>query len=221
MELMEVGVEWVLYLLIVLSILMVAIAIERAVILVKRRGRLSRLRLLVQQLLEGDSDAEELIHQDGSVPAFIAGTLLQRGDMSPEALQEMADGLMIEQRARLEKRLDFFATAGSNAPFIGLFGTVLGIVKAFADLAEADVTGPQVVMAGISEALVATAVGIGVAIPCLVLFNVFKGRVRDTMRDAEVLIKMVMAHRVERTVASLMLKAEPETLGLAGTEGGD
>lgn len=221
MELMEVGVDWVLYLLIALSIVMVALAIERAIILVKRKGRLSQLQRLVQQLLEGDSNAEELIREDSSVTALIAWGLLRHREMSPEALQEIADGLMIEQRARLEKRLGYFATLGSNAPFIGLFGTVLGIVKAFADLAQADVTGPQVVMAGISEALVATAVGIGVAIPCLVLFNVFKGRVRDTMRDAEVLVKMIMAHRMECAVTSLMQKTEPETSGPSRPKGGN
>jgi biopolymer transport protein ExbB len=69
-------------------------------------------------------------------------------------------------------------TLGNNAPFIGLFGTVLGIIKAFSDLAENTQGGADVVMAGISEALVATAVGLIVAIPAVIAFNYFNRRVR-------------------------------------------
>jgi len=203
---MQVGVEWVLYLLFLLSVLMVGFAIERAWVLFRRRGRLSRLRDLADDAIRGDDAALTALKEDGTAPAEILAEVITRRGMSPEALQEVTDGLMTEQRALLERRLDFFATVGSSAPFIGLFGTVLGIVKAFADLSVAETTGPQVVMGGISEALVATAVGLGVAIPAVVLFNVFKGRVRDTLRDAEILLKRVMAHRVDDAVASMMTR---------------
>ena len=204
MTLMQVGVEWVLYLLILLSVLMVGFAIERAWLMVRRRGNLSRLRKLAEGALRGDETALNALRSDGSAPAEILCSVMEHKGMAPEALQEMMDGLIIEQRSLLERRLDFFATVGSSAPFIGLFGTVLGIVKAFADLSVAESTGPQVVMAGISEALVATAVGLGVAIPSVVLFNVFKGRVRDTMRDAEVLLKIVMARWVDDAVSVMV-----------------
>jgi len=203
---MQVGVEWVLYLLFLLSVLMVGFAIERAWVLFRRRGRLSRLRDLADDAIRGDDAALTALKEDGTAPAEILAEVITRRGMSPEALQEVTDGLMTEQRALLARRLDFFATVGSSAPFIGLFGTVLGIVKAFADLSVAETTGPQVVMGGISEALVATAVGLGVAIPAVVLFNVFKGRVRDTLRDAEILLKRVMAHRVDDAVASMMTR---------------
>jgi biopolymer transport protein ExbB len=68
-------------------------------------------------------------------------------------------------------------TLGNNAPFIGLFGTVLGIIRAFADLAVANKAGTNTagtVMAGISEALVATAVGLFVAIPAVLAYNIFQ-----------------------------------------------
>jgi biopolymer transport protein ExbB len=77
-----------------------------------------------------------------------------------------------------ERFLIVLGTLGNNAPFIGLFGTVLGIIKAFSDLAENTQGGADVVMAGISEALVATAVGLLVAIPAVVAFNYFNRRVR-------------------------------------------
>ena len=72
-------------------------------------------------------------------------------------------------------------STGSNAPFIGLFGTVLGIIKAFADLANATDEAASSVMAGISEALVATAIGLLVAIPAVVLYNYFKQRIKNNM----------------------------------------
>jgi biopolymer transport protein TolQ len=82
---------------------------------------------------------------------------------------------------KLESMVPFLATTGSAAPFIGLFGTVLGIIKAFHDLAGSQSGGPSVVMAGISEALVATAVGLMVAIPAVAAFNYFNRRVRAFM----------------------------------------
>jgi biopolymer transport protein ExbB len=87
----------------------------------------------------------------------------------------------------------FLGTLGNNAPFIGLFGTVLGIIKAFHDLAGGQAGGPSVVMAGISEALVATAVGLIVAIPAVVAFNIFSRRVRVRMSQAEWMAHLAVA----------------------------
>jgi len=76
-------------------------------------------------------------------------------------------------RVEMERNLGVLGTLGNNAPFIGLFGTVLGIIKAFADLSRNQAGGAGAVMSGISEALVATAVGLAVAIPAVVAFNAF------------------------------------------------
>jgi biopolymer transport protein ExbB len=77
-------------------------------------------------------------------------------------------------------------TLGNNAPFIGLFGTVLGVIKAFHDLAQSG-AGPEVVMSGLSEALVATAVGLLVALPCVFAFNNLQKRIKDLMGEMEAL----------------------------------
>jgi biopolymer transport protein TolQ len=74
---------------------------------------------------------------------------------------------------RLEKRLPFLATLGSAAPFIGLFGTVWGIMRSFAAIAAANNTNLAVVAPGIAEALFATAMGLAVAIPAVVAYNHF------------------------------------------------
>lgn len=90
-------------------------------------------------------------------------------------------------RLLLEKRLGILATFGNNAPFIGLFGTVLGVIDAFHTLGLGAGFGVEAVMGGISEALVATAAGLFVAIPSVIAYNYFVRRIRALllMREAE------------------------------------
>ncbi len=83
-----------------------------------------------------------------------------------------------EELAQLEKHLGFLATTGSTAPFVGLFGTVWGIMGAFQKIATSNMASLAVVAPGISEALVATAIGLAVAIPATVFYNHYLGRVR-------------------------------------------
>lgn len=161
------GSGWVLWLLIGLSVASLSVMIERS-------WYLGRHRLDPQQLLE---DMRALLRSDSAVrPGAGAGV---------DALSGAMEGAKARERMRLERNLAYLATLGSNAPFIGLFGTVLGIIKAFHDLAGNQGGGPSVVMAGISEALVATAVGLFVAIPAVVAFNTFTRLVRARMADVD------------------------------------
>lgn len=87
--------------------------------------------------------------------------------------------------ALLEKGLPVLGTVGSVAPFVGLFGTVMGVMRAFRDLAGASNAGPGVVAVGIAEALVGTAAGLFVAIPAVLAYNYFTtraNRFQDEMR---------------------------------------
>ena len=93
--------------------------------------------------------------------------------------------------------LSFLGTLGSNAPFVGLFGTVLGIIKAFHDLGAVNVKGAavqQTVMAGISEALVATAVGLAVAIPAVVAYNGFQRWLKNMTARTNALGHALVGH---------------------------
>jgi biopolymer transport protein ExbB len=102
-------------------------------------------------------------------------------------------GAKARERLRLERNLAFLGTLGNNAPFIGLFGTVLGIIKAFHDLAGNQAGGITVVMSGISEALVSTAIGLLVAIPAVIAFNFFNRRVRTVIANVDSLAHVVLA----------------------------
>ena len=97
------------------------------------------------------------------------------------------------ERQHLERRLLILGTLGNNAPFIGLFGTVLGVIKAFHDLAQSASAGPEVVMQGLSEALIATAVGLLVAIPSVIAYNYFQKRVNDLLGQTDALVHLLMA----------------------------
>jgi biopolymer transport protein ExbB len=158
------GAGWVLWLLIALSVISLAISLER--LWYFRTHRVQKATLL--------ADMQALLRERASIDR--EGLAPPRADVAAAA-----EGAKAREKLRLERNLAFLATLGSNAPFVGLFGTVLGIIKAFHDLAGSQAGGPSVVMAGISEALVATAVGLMVAIPAVAAYNYFNRRVRAFM----------------------------------------
>ena len=114
------------------------------------------------------------------------------------AVEERLAAARIDGRYRLERRLWVLGTLGNNAPFVGLFGTVLGVIRAFADLAGNAGAGPEVVMAGLSEALVATAVGLLVAIPAVMAYNYFLKRAGEYLAETDALSRLLMAALKEK-----------------------
>ncbi len=191
------GAEWVLYLLLVLSVASVAVMLERAFAFRRTASRAAGRRLAdeVAALLAGGQadDARKRLAGEAHVAAAVGraglGTL-RNADAAAEAMT----GARARALATLEHNLSILGTLGSNAPFIGLFGTVLGIIKAFHDLSLNQSGGAQTVMRGISEALVATAVGLVVAIPAVMAFNYFQRRARAAMTSADELAHTVLAH---------------------------
>lgn len=189
------GSEWVLWLLIVLSVVSVAVMVERAISLAARPLELDGLsRRLLDMLGRCDYDAARRALGEPRSPEVRVGLAgieeLSRGRQA--ALEAMASARSRE-RLLMEKNLGILGTLGNNAPFIGLFGTVLGIIKAFADLAKHQGGGAAVVMAGISEALVATAVGLLVAIPAVVAFNVFQAKVRKAIGRVDAVAHLILS----------------------------
>ena len=111
-----------------------------------------------------------------------------------KGLEEAFNSYALTERPELERFLSFLATVGSNAPYIGLLGTVLGIMKAFNDLASSAEAGQQTVMAGISLALVATAAGLFVAIPAVISYNYFQRQVRGVLQGLEAVKEICLAY---------------------------
>ena len=182
------GSEWVLWLLVGLSVLCMAAAISRI------------LRSFVDRDREGALDqALSAFANDGDAARFQARLSTIRGpearvlsagleaaeERGAESASEVLAAALANERSQLDRGLPILATTGSNAPFIGLFGTVLGIIRAFHDLSLDDASAAASVMAGISEALVATAIGLLVAIPAVVMFNLFQRNNQLTLRRIE------------------------------------
>jgi biopolymer transport protein ExbB len=189
------GSEWVLWLLILLSIISVAVMVERGLALPRRLPDLDELAArLLETLGKGDIPAARRAIGTPRTPEARVGLVgLSEIGRGREAAAEAMASVKSRERLTLEKRLGILGTLGNNAPFIGLFGTVLGIIRSFADLAQNQGGGATVVMRGISEALVATAVGLMVAIPAVVAYNVFQGRVRRTMGRIDTMAHLILS----------------------------
>lgn len=133
-----------------------------------------------------------------SHPGLHAGVLTTaaqfKGEGHAESVDRAVRAYLMTERARYEKGLAILATLGANAPFIGLFGTVLGIVRAFAALGDNSGAASSV-MSGISLALIATAAGLFVAIPAVVAFNTFSNRWKSLVTECEVLKDLLVAHQ--------------------------
>lgn len=187
------GAEWVLWLLVALSVMSVYVMLERWLFFRSVSTADGALRRpLLQDLAVGDLEsAGRRVKGSAGSAGRMVSEMLTYADRAPDAVEAAVAGVRAEEKIRLERNLSFLGTLGANAPFIGLFGTVLGIIRAFEDLAEAGLKpgGDQsaAVMAGISEALVATAVGLLVAIPAVVAYNVFQRRVKRMLAHADAL----------------------------------
>ncbi len=141
-----------------------------------RRGILEARWQEVVSFLSKRKGSVALIFREG-----VQRRTLARGDM-----EEYLANLISGENIRLERYLNILGTLGSMTPFIGLLGTVIGIIRAFHDLAAASGAGPSVVASGIAEALVATAGGLIVAIPALMFFNYFASRVKVMNSEMEI-----------------------------------
>jgi biopolymer transport protein TolQ len=194
------GADAILYLMIFLSICSVAVIIERFFYL---RSMLSTSKKMAERAREALRANDLKILDDMSrnhealEGRMLATALRYQGAKGSSGLVEVMDGFLLMERPALEKNLGFLNTLGNNAPFIGLLGTVLGVVKAFADLAGSQ-GNPSVVMAGISEALVATAIGLFVAIPAVAAYNYFIKQVRLIMNSAESIKQLCIAYATQK-----------------------
>ena len=171
------GAGWVLWLLLVLSVLSVAVMVERALYFGRRRMSATFPELL-KRCQGGDLAGAAAIATSDSMEAEVVRAAASVASGGQEAVEKAVQSTIDRRRLEYEQWLFVLGTLGNNAPFIGLFGTVLGIIRAFADLAAVNRGGGAntagTVMAGISEALVATAVGLFVAIPAVLAFNIFQ-----------------------------------------------
>jgi biopolymer transport protein ExbB/TolQ len=190
------GSAWVLYLLIGLSVVSLSVMAERGVYFLRLRDDVDRLRQVVVNALlaRKDSEAVSLLAKSPSIEARVVAAGLKFREGGARAVADAIDGELDRRRPSLEAGLGILGTLGNNAPFVGLLGTVLGVVSAFHNLADTQNKAAMGhVMAAIAEALVATGVGLFVALPAVVSYNAIQKKVADIETSVASFRKLVTA----------------------------
>lgn len=205
--------RWISQLVPAMKILELALFVVLAVLLVAVPAIFAR-RMLALRRVAGDAahwvgvlskgirrgeDLPEAKLADGgrNLPERLAGFALSHTHLCPDALERLLEAREIEDKRELERGLSFLGTVGSNAPFVGLTGTVLGILSAFQAMAASGAGGGTAVMASIAGALVATAAGLFVAIPAVVFHNILQGRVDWILEESRQLRTILVARSLQ------------------------
>ena len=193
------GSEWVMWLLLLLSIISVAFIIDRLRVLRNQERIGARLwtdkidAFLAPGANKGGFDASDVAVNYPCLEGRLVDLIKSKNE-DRESMELLVRSFIGREKLVLEKNLAFLGTVGSNAPFIGLFGTVLGIIKAFHDLGSSMASGgAQSVSVGLSEALIATAVGLFVAIPAVIFFNYFQRKIKMITGRAESLANFMIS----------------------------
>lgn len=187
------GTGWVLWLLIGLSVVGFGIMLERVLFFLLTRQNSETLKLLIERAFtdQGLLQVRRKLDEMASIEARILSAGLA-ATLPEEAEQRMAGETHL-QRIRAEKNLAFLGTLGNNAPFVGLLGTVIGIMGAFAQLDAASGQLTSGLMAEIGEALVATAVGLLVALPAVAAYNFFQRVINVRLSQGDALGRYLIA----------------------------
>jgi biopolymer transport protein TolQ len=180
LKISDAGAHGILYLMGIVSIISVSIMIERFFSLRKVSQSSALIANDFKKMIEGQDldNLTNLSKENSSLESRALGyglTFVKKHGL--DGLDELFNSFKTIERPGLEKNLNVLGTIASNAPYVGLLGTVMGIMKAFNDLANNPGQGNEVVMAGIGHALVSTALGLAVAIPAVIGFNFFQKKV--------------------------------------------
>jgi biopolymer transport protein ExbB/TolQ len=199
----------VLILLLLLSIYSISVMIERYL---RYRAAINKSRKLMEYVryhLPSRNFAKII---DGCNKGAYANTpaakltlnILNSNETGLPELNDLGDSIIDWELAKLSRKLSVLATLASATPFIGLFGTVLGVMRAFADLSAMSGgagAGPSVVAKGIAEALINTAAGLFVAVPALIAYNYFLSKLNFFGKDMEYLAQELVSAKVYKPAA--------------------
>jgi biopolymer transport protein ExbB/TolQ len=209
----QLGSSWVLYLLLALSVISLTSALERWVFFTRRADDIDALAARFSEALElEDFDrARRVLRESKSLEAGIVLTALRWVHGGPAALANALDASLGNARGQLQRSTYLLGTLGNNAPFVGLLGTVIGVIDAFHQLGEAGQNHAAMgnVMTGIAEALIATGVGIFVALPAVVAYNVLQKKIAEVETGVLVLGKLAGAFAESREHAGESISRAP------------
>ncbi len=190
------GATWVMWLLVALSVVGLAVMLERAYFFFQTRDDFAGLRKTLRSKLDGNDveGAKALMKRSPSTEAQIALAGLSSVADGPASAGTRMDEEKQLARLTMDRNLAFLGTMGNNAPFVGLLGTVIGIIRAFHEMQASGGDVSEGLMAEIGEALVATAIGLLVALPAVASFNYFQRIIKTRSTQADALGKEVLAY---------------------------
>ena len=184
-----------MYPLLFFSILAATVAIERFIVFSKAKLNVSEFLTKIRKALLVNRNVKEAIkiceQSKGPVASVMKAGLLRYGH-SREDIEKTIENAALYELDRLEKRLGVLATTANVAPMLGFLGTVAGMIKSFATLAEQGLTNPAAVAVGISEALITTATGLIIAIPAQLIYNWYTTKITRFVRDIETASNMLV-----------------------------
>jgi biopolymer transport protein ExbB/TolQ len=213
------GATWVLYLLLFLSVISIGATLERVLFFRKNRNAGKDLDdQLAKALYANDyASLRRVLDKSPTLEASILRDALRWKRGGPEAVNDALESALGRARQDLDRGATLLGTLGNNAPFVGLFGTIIGVIEAFSHLgASAQGAGMAKVMGGIAEALIATGVGIFVAIPAVVAYNIFQKKAGEIENHAQSLARLITAWL--HTYPEARDAAEPEALSERAAE---
>ncbi len=195
--------SWVMMALLITSVVFVALAIERFVFYFTNRVPFERLHSALRAGLQTGKPQQALApFLTGSSPLIrVVQAGLSNLHMDPASLQEVMEITLMQERSRLMRSLSMLSTIVAISPLLGLLGTVIGLINAFYSIVVTGSGGPEVVAGGIAEALLTTAFGLIIAIPSLIVRNYYFNKANDTVIQAEILIKEIVAWRERQAAA--------------------
>lgn len=191
------GAGWVMYLLILMSIVSVGVMVDRFIWFANKSTDTERLVRELRGAFER-KEVDRFVHKYTNDPAVVVRVALrgleERGK-GPEATAEAMHAERIRWRRAGDANLIVLGTLGNNVPFVGLFGTVLGVINAFDQLSGQDTDQTQkLVVIELAKALTATAVGLMVAIPAVVAFNYFSRKLKGMMASSDEVAHSLLVH---------------------------
>jgi biopolymer transport protein ExbB len=195
-QLVDFGEQAIFVLMALASVLAVAVGFERALVFGRNVSKAEKiLGDIISKIRNHDIASLKEIESKSSknIYARFASFSAEHYDKGHESLSELMAGRVVTEKIELEKRLPILSTLGNNAPFLGLLGTVLGVIKAFNGLGTLGNSGAEVVMKSISTALLATAAGLFVAIPVVMTNNFFSKKLKVISQNLEILSREFLA----------------------------
>jgi biopolymer transport protein ExbB len=191
----QLGADWVLWVLIGLSVVSVGVMIDRYLWLRQRDTNTETfLREVRGAFARGELERLQTKYKDDlSIPVHVALRGIAERDNGPDAVAEAMHAERARWRKGADRNLMLLGTLGNNVPFIGLFGTVLGVINAFQNLTVKSADAEAQTLRAIAEALVATAVGLMVAVPAVIAFNTFSRKIKLIMGSADEVAHSVLS----------------------------